>query len=81
MPKEIKDLKTFLSLCKRPDATRVTVKRNRDNTKFKIRCSRFLYTLVLRDTRKASKLEQSLPPKLEVRTVERGSRTKAMKKS
>jgi large subunit ribosomal protein L38e len=81
MPKEIKDLKTFLSLCKRADATRVTVKRNRDNTKFKIRCSRFLYTLVVRDARKASKLEQSLPPKLEIQRVERGSKAKAMKKS
>ncbi|BAM80294.1 60S ribosomal protein L38 [Cyanidioschyzon merolae strain 10D] len=80
MPKEIKDLKTFLSLCKRADATRVTVKRNRANTKFKIRCSRFLYTLVVQDSRKATKLEQSLPPKLQVQKVERGSRAKAAKK-
>jgi hypothetical protein len=31
-------------------------------TKFKIRCSRYLYTLVLEDGEKAEKLRQSLPP-------------------
>ena len=31
-------------------------------TKFKIRCSSFLYTLVLYDQEKAEKLKQSLPP-------------------
>jgi large subunit ribosomal protein L38e len=31
-------------------------------TKFKIRCSRYLYTLVLEDAEKAEKLRQSLPP-------------------
>ena len=31
-------------------------------TKFKIRCSRYLYTLALDDPEKAEKLQQSLPP-------------------
>ena len=31
-------------------------------TKFKIRCSRYLYTLSLPDAEKAEKLKQSLPP-------------------
>lgn len=31
-------------------------------TKFKLRCSRFLYTLVMDDAGKAEKLRQSLPP-------------------
>lgn len=30
--------------------------------KFKVRCSRHLYTLVLKDSDKAEKLKQSLPP-------------------
>lgn len=30
--------------------------------KFKVRCSRELYTLVLKDSDKAEKLKQSLPP-------------------
>jgi large subunit ribosomal protein L38e len=31
-------------------------------TKFKVRCSRYLYTLSLDDPEKAEKLKQSLPP-------------------
>jgi hypothetical protein len=31
-------------------------------TKFKIRCSRYLYTLTVTDAEKAEKLKQSLPP-------------------
>jgi large subunit ribosomal protein L38e len=31
-------------------------------TKFKIRCSRYLYTLVVDDPEKADKLASSLPP-------------------
>lgn len=40
----------------------VKIKKNSDNTKFKVRCSRFLYTLVIKDKEKADKLKQSLPP-------------------
>lgn len=40
------------------------IKRNRktQQIKFKVRCHRFLYTLVLKDSDKADKLKQSLPP-------------------
>lgn len=38
------------------------IKKNADNSKFKVRCSRFLYTLVITDKEKAEKLKQSLPP-------------------
>jgi large subunit ribosomal protein L38e len=38
-------------------------------TKFKIRCSRYLYTLALHDAEKAEKLKQSLPPGLKVEEV------------
>ncbi|KAL7419814.1 60S ribosomal protein L38 [Cryptotrichosporon argae] len=38
-------------------------------TKFKIRCTRYLYTLVLSDAEKAEKLKQSLPPGLKVEEV------------
>lgn len=35
---------------------------SKEKTKFKIRCSRYLYTLSLDDPEKAEKLKQSLPP-------------------
>jgi large subunit ribosomal protein L38e len=38
-------------------------------TKFKVRCSRYLYTLCVNDTEKADKLRQSLPPGLQVKDI------------
>jgi large subunit ribosomal protein L38e len=52
MPKEIKDIKDFLLIARRKDAKSVTIKRNPErgtrqgNTKFKVRCSRYLYTCI-----------------------------------
>ena len=38
--------------------------KKRNNVKFKVRCQRYLYTLVLKDLDKAEKLKQSLPPSM-----------------
>lgn len=114
MPKEVSDIKQFIEICKRKDAsckpspspipslaaeqtfacparlallcrpslytakcssladqggkktckTAARIKRNRKTKqiKFKVRCHRFLYTLVLKESDKADKLKQSLPP-------------------
>ena len=40
----------------------MAIKTNKKNIKFKLRCSRFLYTFVIRDAEKAKKLRHSLPP-------------------
>ena len=46
--------------------TAARIKKTRKGTgqqiKFKVRCKRYLYTLVLKDADKAEKLKQSLPP-------------------
>jgi large subunit ribosomal protein L38e len=44
--------------------------------KFKIRCSRYLYTFCLGDADKAEKLRQSLPPTLTVKDVDGASKSK-----
>ena len=62
MPREIKEIKDFLLKARRKDAKSVKIKKNAENTKFKVRCSRYLYTLVITDKEKAEKLKQSLPP-------------------
>ena len=36
--------------------------KKKDSVKFKVRCSKYLYTLVVQDKEKAEKLKQSLPP-------------------
>ncbi len=38
------------------------IKKSSGVTKFKVRCSRYLYTLSVTDSDKAEKLKQSLPP-------------------
>jgi len=47
------------------------IKKNKKNStiKFKVRCQRNLYTLVLKDSEKAEKLKQSLPPSLTINDV------------
>ncbi|KZT50882.1 putative 60S ribosomal protein L38 [Calocera cornea HHB12733] len=77
MPKEIRDLKVFLEHARRKDAKSIRIKKTvsqrvslKPKTKFKLRCSRFLYTLVLDDPERADKLEQSLPPGLDVKRVD-----------
>ena len=62
MPREIRDLKTFLDTCTRKDAKTVRIKKNKSSTKFKVRCSSYLYTYVMKDAKKADKIEKSIPP-------------------
>lgn len=38
-------------------------------TKFKVRCSKYLYTIVVTEKEKAEKLKQSLPPGLQVKEL------------
>ena len=69
MPKQITDIRDFLQKARRPDAKMVKIRKRDNKTKFKIRCSRNLYTLVVTDSEKADKLTQSLPPGLERKNI------------
>jgi large subunit ribosomal protein L38e len=69
MPKQITDIRDFLQKARRTDATLVKIRKRDNQTKFKIRCSRHLYTLVVTDSEKADKLTQSLPPGLKKETI------------
>ncbi|CAJ0837240.1 17338_t:CDS:2 [Entrophospora sp. SA101] len=65
MPKQIADIKYFLEIARRKDAKSVRIKKNGvSKVKFKLRCSRYLYTFVIEDVEKAEKLQKSLPPAL-----------------
>lgn len=61
-PKEINDIKVFLLTARRKDAQSVKIRKSKESTKFKVRCSKYLYTLAVPDADKAEKLKQSLPP-------------------
>ena len=84
MAREIKDIRAFLETARRKDATKVVILRRLRKlkgqpfapasagtlvTKFKIRCSKHLYTLVVTDKAKAQKIEASLPPSLKQQTI------------
>lgn len=69
MPKQITDIRDFLQKARRADAKLVKIRKRDSQTKFKIRCSRHLYTLVVTDAEKADKLKQSLPPGLERKDI------------
>ncbi|KAF8754478.1 ribosomal protein [Rhizoctonia solani] len=85
MPKEVRDIKEFIQIATRKDAKcefrpgeedSPKVAGGKTVTKFKIRCSRYLYTLALDDVEKAEKLKQSLPPGLEVQELSASTKTK-----
>ncbi|KAF8357832.1 hypothetical protein PRIPAC_92827 [Pristionchus pacificus] len=66
MPKQITGIKDFLEKTKRKDAKSVVIKKNKDNTKFRVRTARTLYTLVIEDPTKAEMIKRSLPENIEV---------------
>lgn len=65
-PKQISEIKDFLHTARRKDAKSVKIKKTGGVTKFKVRCSKYLYTLCVDNADKATKLKQSLPPGLQV---------------
>lgn len=52
-----------------PRHAAVKIKKSKDVVKFKVRCSKYLYTLCVKDLEKADKLKQSLPPGLTVKDI------------
>ena len=65
MPKLVQTPKEFLELCNRPDAKWVHVKKSEnDTTKFKLRTSSYLYTLVVKE-KFVELVRNSIPDTLE----------------
>jgi large subunit ribosomal protein L38e len=74
MPKELKDVRAFLQKARgdnkiKPSAKSVSIKTVGKVTKFKLRCSKYLYTLVVDEPNKAEKVQQSLPPSLSKKEI------------
>lgn len=66
MAQTLSNIKEFLATVSREDVESVTVKYSANDTKFKIRCHRMLYTLTVDEREKADKIVQSLPSTLKV---------------
>ncbi|GMM44867.1 ribosomal 60S subunit protein L38 [Pichia kluyveri] len=78
MAREITDIKQFVELARRSDVKTATIKTNSvvkangkkvKQTKFKVRGTKNLYTLIVNDEGKAKKLVQALPPSLKVTQI------------
>uniref|UniRef100_F6Q9P6 Large ribosomal subunit protein eL38 n=1 Tax=Monodelphis domestica TaxID=13616 RepID=F6Q9P6_MONDO len=67
MAQKIEEIKDLLLTARRKDAKSVKIKKNKDNVMFKVRCSRYLCTLVVTDKEKAEK--QSLTPGLAMKEL------------
>ncbi|XP_034504569.1 60S ribosomal protein L38-like [Ailuropoda melanoleuca] len=69
MPCKTEEIKDFLLRVRQKDAKSVKIKKNKDNVKFKVQCSRCLYTLVITYEVKTEKLKQALPPSSAVKEM------------
>uniref|UniRef100_A0A0K0EW07 Large ribosomal subunit protein eL38 n=1 Tax=Strongyloides venezuelensis TaxID=75913 RepID=A0A0K0EW07_STRVS len=69
MPKQVKEIKDFVQLVRRKDVKSITIKKNKANMKYKVRCSKYLYTYVVNDLHKAEKLKASLPSNVTVNEI------------
>ncbi|EHB13419.1 60S ribosomal protein L38, partial [Heterocephalus glaber] len=61
---KIEEIKDFLLIARWKDTKPVEIKKNKDNVKFKVRC-----TLLITGKEKAEKLKQPLPPGLLVKEL------------
>ncbi|KAJ4456897.1 putative large subunit ribosomal protein L38e [Paratrimastix pyriformis] len=61
MPKKIASVAAFTEMVKRKDITGVTIKKNADSVKYKLRGGKYLYTFVLNDVSRAAKIRKHLP--------------------
>uniref|UniRef100_A0A0B7BWC4 Large ribosomal subunit protein eL38 n=1 Tax=Arion vulgaris TaxID=1028688 RepID=A0A0B7BWC4_9EUPU len=72
MPKQLKEVKDFLRIIRRKDATSLVIKKdkkNKDVLKYKLRSSKYLYTLVVKDANKGAKLRTSIPAHIKVTEI------------
>jgi large subunit ribosomal protein L38e len=67
-PKQVAEVKNFLRLTKRKDAKWVKARKSAGKTKFKVRTSKYLFTLIT-SKKSAIKLKGALPPAIQKRGV------------
>ncbi|EKE37009.1 ribosomal L38e family protein [Entamoeba nuttalli P19] len=65
-PKQVQEFKQILKLLKSGSIRAVRVKTNGENTKFKVRCAKYLYTYICADKAKAEELKKAIPKDIHV---------------
>nr|XP_020142446.1 60S ribosomal protein L38-like [Microcebus murinus] len=62
LEEQVHEIMNFLLTARRKGAKSSRIEKNKNNVKFKVKCSRYLYTLVTTDKEKAGRPKQSLHP-------------------
>jgi large subunit ribosomal protein L38e len=74
MPKSVTQPKKFLELAGRPDAKWIKVKKvGEEETKFKLRTSKYLYTLTVKQAKIVKLVVDAFPASLEIIHLDKGS--------
>ena len=69
MPKQIVEAKKLIALLKKDTIRAVRIKNNADNTKFKVRCAKYLYTYICEDKAKAEEIKKMIPSTVQVMEI------------
>jgi large subunit ribosomal protein L38e len=78
MPKSVTQPKKFLELAGRPDAKWIKVKKVGDEvTKFKLRTSKYLYTLTVKQAKIMQLVVDAFPPSVEIIHLDKASGVKS----
>ncbi|CAD8124450.1 unnamed protein product [Paramecium sonneborni] len=90
MPKEVQDVKVFLSLMKGTEAQgkdankepkkNLYIKESKKITKFKLRGKKYLFTFKTADKNKAQKIQQTLPQNVNKIVIGNGGKKQQTKK-
>lgn len=87
MAKEVKNIRKFLEIVKRPGVSRVVIvkkkgkrKKSTNITKIKVRTKKYLYTMIFTDRKKAEKVENIIPQHIPKECLPKKGTGKASKK-
>ncbi|KAL4003296.1 Ribosomal L38e family protein [Acanthocheilonema viteae] len=67
MPRQVMEMRTFLEALKGTDIKSFKVKKHKNDVRFNLGCSKYLYTLIVKDQRVAEKLGVKLAEILEMK--------------
>ena len=69
MPKQIFEAKKVIELLKKDNVRAIRIKKNGENTKFKVRCAKYLYTFVSTEQKTTDDIRKAIPQNVHVMEI------------
>ena len=69
MPKQIFEAKKVIELLKKDNVRAIRIKNNGENTKFKVRCAKYLYTFVSTEQKTTDDIRKAIPQNVHVMEI------------